>query len=209
MMLAFEKRLPDTWITRPPTTRWGLGSLGTLHGKVLGLVGYGAIASAVAERALPFGLRIRAVRRAATPADNPAVEILPTLTALVSAADHLVVAAAATPATRHLIDREIFAAMKPGVHFINVARGALVDHEALRAALDAERVAMASLDAVDPEPVPEGHWLYSHPRVRLSPHVSWSMPGAAERLVDAFIENVRRYRAGDPLLGVVDRAAGY
>src|SRR4030095_7736526 len=97
--------------------------------------------------------------------------------------------------------------IKPGIHFINVARGALVDHDALRAALDIGRVAMASLDAVEPEPVPEGHWLYSPPRVRLSPHVSWSMPGAAERLVETFIDNVRRYRAGEPLLGVVDRAA--
>jgi phosphoglycerate dehydrogenase-like enzyme len=68
---------------------------------------------------------------------------------------------------------------------------------------------MASLDAVEPEPLPEGHWMYSHPRVRLSPHISWSMPGAADLLIDCFIDNLRRYRAGEPLSGVVDRALGY
>jgi phosphoglycerate dehydrogenase-like enzyme len=92
---------------------------------------------------------------------------------------------------------------------VNVARGALVDQDALRAALDDGRVALASLDAVDPEPLPDGHWLYAHPRVRVSPHVSWHMPGAADMLLDAFLDNLRRYRAGEPLTGVVDRAAGY
>ncbi len=99
--------------------------------------------------------------------------------------------------------------MKPGAHLVNIARGAIVDQDALRRALDTGRVAMASLDAVEPEPLPAGHWMYRHPRVRLSPHISWNMPGAAEILVDAFIDNVRRWRRGEPLDGVVDRAAGY
>lgn len=209
MMLAFEKHLPDAWIHQPPPTRWGLGALGTLQGKVLGLVGFGSIAQAVAERALPFGMRIRAVRRSQAAAEQAAVEIVTDLTDLVASADHLVIAAAATEATRHLINEKIFAVMKRGTHLVNVARGTLVNQDALRSALDQERVAMASLDAVDPEPLPDGHWLYTHPRVRLSPHVSWSMPGAAERLMQTFIDNVHRYRAGEPLLGVVDREAGY
>jgi phosphoglycerate dehydrogenase-like enzyme len=79
----------------------------------------------------------------------------------------------------------------------------------LRVALDSGQLAMASLDAVDPEPLPAGHWMYSHPRVRLSAHVSWQMPGAVDVLIDCFIDNLRRYQAGEPLLGIVDRAAGY
>ena len=102
-----------------------------------------------------------------------------------------------------------FAAVKPGVHLVNIARGSLVDQDALRDALDAGRVAMASLDAVDPEPLPAGHWMYEHPKVRLSPHISWSMPGASDILVRTFVENVRRYQAGQPLEGVVDVDAGY
>src|SRR5262249_2924274 len=128
---------------------------------------------------------------------------------LVATADHVVLAAPATRETRHLLDARAFAAMKRGMHVVNVARGALVDQDALRAALDDGTVAMASLDAVEPEPLPAGHWMYAHPRVRLSPHVSWNMPGAAELLLDAFIDNLRRWRDGRPLTGVVDPEAGY
>jgi phosphoglycerate dehydrogenase-like enzyme len=208
VMLAFEKGLPQAWIHAPPDG-WSRGMRGTLSGKTLGLLGLGGIGAAVARRALPFGMRVCACRRSGAPSEMAGVEVLGDVVELVAAADHVVLAAPATPATRHLFDRVLFARMKPGAHLVNVARGALVDQEALRAALDDGRVAMASLDAVDPEPLPAGHWLYAHPRVRLSPHVSWQMPGAAERLVDCFIDNLRRYRAGAPLDGVVDRAAGY
>jgi phosphoglycerate dehydrogenase-like enzyme len=209
VMLAFEKRLPDAWIHAVPAQGWSRMALGGLHGRTLGLVGLGGIGAAVAERALPFGMRVLAARRTGAAAPIPGVELVGSLTERVAAADHVVIAAPATPATRHLFDRDVFAAMKPGAHLVNVSRGALVDQEALRAALDEGRVAVASLDAVDPEPLPEGHWLYGHARVRLSPHVSWSMPGAAELLLDCFVDNLRRYRAGAPLTGVIDRAAGY
>jgi phosphoglycerate dehydrogenase-like enzyme len=209
MMLAFEKRLPDTWITSPPPDGWSRAALGTLHGKTLGLVGFGAIGSAVARRALPFGMRVRALRRSRTKPDVEGVELVESITELAASSDHLVVAAASTAATHGLVGRDAFAAVRAGVHLVNVARGGIVDQDALREALDDGRVACASLDAVEPEPLPEGHWLYAHPRVRLSPHVSWSMPGAADLLVQVFIDNLRRYRAGEPLLGVVDRQAGY
>jgi phosphoglycerate dehydrogenase-like enzyme len=205
VILAFEKRLPEVWIR----AGWKREALGTLGGKALGLVGLGGIGTAVAARALPFGMRVRACRRTTAPAPLPDVEMVPSLRELVASADHLVLAAPATPATRHLLDRDVFAAVKPGLHLINVARGTLVDQEALRAALDDGRVARASLDATLPEPLPEGHWMYDHPRVRLSPHVSWSMPGAADVLLDCFIDNLRRYRTGEPLAGVVDRETGY
>jgi phosphoglycerate dehydrogenase-like enzyme len=128
---------------------------------------------------------------------------------LLAEADHLVVAAPATRETRGLLGRDAFAKVKRGVHLVNVARGELVDQDALREALDDGRVACASLDTVDPEPLPEGHWLYTHPKVRLSPHISWSAPGALDRLVAPFVENLGRYRRGEPLVGLVDVAAGY
>jgi phosphoglycerate dehydrogenase-like enzyme len=209
MMLAFEKRLPEAWIREPPAGRWGLGERGGLHGRSLGLVGFGGIGRAVAERALPFGMRVYAQRRTATTPEIAGVRLVRSLTELVDVSDHVVIAAPATPATHRLFDREIFARMRAGSHLVNVARGALVDQDALRAALDAGRPAMASLDAVDPEPLPAGHWMYSHPRVRLSPHVSWQMPGAVDVLIECFVDNVRRYQAGRPLSGIVDRDAGY
>ncbi len=208
-MLAFEKHLPNSWIRTVPEKGWSRADLGTLHGKTLGLIGLGGIGSAVAQRALPFGMRVQAYRRSAASSGIMGVEVVRSLPELVAASDHVVIAAPATAATRHLFSRELFAVIKPGVHFVNVARGALVDQDALRAALDDGRVAMASLDAVEPEPLPDGHWMYVHPRVRLSPHISWSMPGAADLLIDAFIDNVRRYQSRQPLAGVVDVAAEY
>jgi len=209
VMLAFEKRLPEAWIDRPPADGWSRGERGGLSGRTLGLVGLGAIGTAVAQRALPFGMRVRAHRRTDAPASLAGVEVVRSLADLVASADHVVIAAASTPATRHLFNREVFAHMKPGAHLVNIARGALVDQDALRAALDAGGPALASLDAVEPEPLPAGHWMYSHPRVRLSPHISWQMPGAIDVFIDVFIDNLRRYQAGEPLTGMVDRDAGY
>jgi phosphoglycerate dehydrogenase-like enzyme len=208
-MLAFEKQLPDTWVTEPPDN-WNIAALGGLAGKTLGLVGVGAIGTEVARRALAFDMRVVAYRRRPdAPAPVEGVDVVAELSEVLGAADHVVVAAPATPETTQLIDAEAFAHVKPGVHLVNIARGSLVDQDALKAALDDGRVARASLDVVDPEPLPAGHWLYSHPKVRLSPHVSWSAPGTMDRTITLFVENLARYRAGEPLVGVVDAEAGY
>lgn len=208
-MLAFEKNIPDVWIHEPPE-HWNLARLGTLHGRTLGLVGLGGIGTAIAERALPFGVRVRALRRRfGVPSPIAAVDVVPDLDELLATADHLVLAAPATARTRHLIDSEALARTKPGVHLVNIARGVLVDQDALRVALDDGRVAMATLDTVDPEPLPAGHWLYTHPKVRLSAHVSWASPIGLAVTIEIFVANLRRYAAGDPLLHVVDPDEGY
>lgn len=207
-MLAFEKQIPEVWLRAAPAGWYG-ARLGGLYGRVLGLIGLGSIGVAVAERALAFGMDVRAVRRSAAPSPLAGVSVVASPHALAGAADHLVVAASATAETLHLVDDALLAAVKPGVHLVNVARGALIDQDALRRALDDGRVARASLDTVTPEPLPAGHWLYTHPRVRLTPHVSWSMPRATELLLDKFVANLRRYRAGEPLENVVDPQRGY
>ena len=96
----------------------------------------------------------------------------------------------------------------PGAHIVNIARGALIDQDALRVALDDGRVALASLDTVEPEPLPEGHWLYEHPQVHLSAHISWSSPERHDRILGIFLEELARWEAGEPLVNVVDRDAG-
>jgi phosphoglycerate dehydrogenase-like enzyme len=208
VMLAYEKRLPGAWITAPPE-RWNRFDLGTLQGRRLGLVGLGTIAQQVATRAFAFDMRVSAYRRTATPSPIAGVEVRTELKEVAAESDHLVVAAAATPETRHLVGREVLSAVKPGAHLVNVARGSLVDQDALRVALDEGRIACASLDTVEPEPLPDGHWMYTHPKVRLSPHISWNMPGAVEQLFDSFLVNLRLWRAGEPLLHVVDVEARY
>ena len=207
-ILAFEKRLPGTWITAPPK-QWNFGDLDELAGKTLGLIGLGGIGAAIARRALAFDMRVLALRRTRAASPVTGVELAMTLTDVVSAADHLVLAAPATPRTNQLLDAKVFEWVKPGVHLVNIARGSLVDQGALRAALDDDRVAMATLDTVEPEPLPERHWMYTHPKVRLSAHVSWGSPKTFDRIVGLFLENLRRHVAGHPLEGVVDLDEGY
>jgi len=207
-MLAFEKRLPESWLTERPE-RWHGAELGRLDGRTLGLVGLGGIGAAVAARALPFGMRVVALRRTARPSPVAGVELAGDLAELLPVADHLVLTAPGTAETRHLLNDDTLAQVRPGVHIVNIARGSLIDQDALRVALDDGRVALVSLDAVDPEPLPDGHWMFGHPRVHLSAHISWSMPGATDVLVELFVANLRRYVAGEPLDGVVDVAAGY
>ena len=208
MILAFEKALPETWVERPPE-HWNAGEVGGVHGQTLGLIGLGGIGVAIAERALPFGMRVLALRRTDKPSPVEGVELARSLDELLPRCDHLVVAAAATPRTRHLIGADALGKVKQGVHLINIARGALVDQDALREALDDGRVSRASLDVCEPEPLPEGHWLYAHPGVRLSPHCSWVAPGALERLFDTFVENLGRWERGEALEGVVDLVQRY
>jgi len=207
-MLAFAKRFPTTWITEPPE-HWNLASLDVLAGRTVGLVGVGAIGTEVARRALAFDMRVLAYRRRPEPPPIPGIERCSELEELLGQSDHVVIAAPATPATHHMIGAAALAAIKPGAHLVNIARGSLVDQDALIAALDDGRVACASLDTVDPEPLPAGHPLYAHPSVRLSAHVSWSAPDTLGPTLALFAENVRRYRAREPLHGIVDVDAGY
>src|SRR5262245_55888120 len=207
MMLAAEKRLPESWIHDVPQ-HWNIFDLGGLYGRTLGLLGLGGIAQETARRALAFGMKVIAHRRTAQPSPVPGVEIVD-FDALLARSDDLVIAAPATRETHHVIDRSALARVKRGVHLVNIARGGLVDQDALREALDDGRVRVASLDTVDPEPLPAGHWLYTHPRVRLSPHCSWSAPGSLDRLLDIFLENLGHWLAGEPLVQVVDVELGY
>ncbi|HEY2430650.1 MAG TPA: NAD(P)-dependent oxidoreductase, partial [Acidimicrobiales bacterium] len=133
-MLAFAKRLPEMWITSPPPV-WNRADLGGLRGRTLGLIGLGAIGTEVARRAVAFEMDVLAARRSERPAGIAGVSIAP-VGEVLAAADHLVIAAPATSETRHLLDARALAMVKPGVHVVNVARGALVDQEALLAALD-------------------------------------------------------------------------
>ncbi|HEY5173479.1 MAG TPA: NAD(P)-dependent oxidoreductase [Acidimicrobiia bacterium] len=209
-ILAWAKRLPETFLSEPPRY-WNFPNpaLDRVEGSTVALVGLGGIGAAIASRALAFGMDVRALRRTDAPSPVDGVRVVASLDELLPGAAHVVLAAPATARTRHLIDSEAFAKMTPGVHLVNIARGALVDQDALRVALDRGPVAMATLDTVDPEPLPAGHWLYTHPKVRLTAHVSWYTPQLQAAAVDSLIANVGRYRRGEPLLHVVDRDEGY
>jgi phosphoglycerate dehydrogenase-like enzyme len=205
-ILAHEKDF-DAIRVRDPS-QWNFKNLGTLPGKVLGLAGFGAIGRAVADRARAFGMGIVALTRTPHPPEED-IRWASDFASLVAAADHLVLALPLTAQTRHILNAEALAKAKPSLHVVNVARGGLVDEQALLAALDEGRIAAASLDVTEPEPPPAGHPYYSHPKVRLTPHISWGDKASADRLADKIIANFEHYVRGEPLEDVVDPVRGY
>jgi phosphoglycerate dehydrogenase-like enzyme len=208
--LAWAKRMPQTWLHEAPR-HWNFPSppLDSVAGSTIALVGLGGIGTAIARRALAFDMHVQAMRRTDAPSPVEGVRIVRSITELVAGADHLVLAAPATAKTRHLVDADVLKEVKPGVHLVNIARGELVDQDALRVALDDGRVAMATLDTVTPEPLPAGHWLYEHPQVRLSAHISWFEPDLQQAALEIFVDNLGRFARGDVLREVVDPAEGY
>ena len=189
----------------------------TLSGRTLGIVGLGAIGSEVARLGRAFGMRTLANRRSAQPGDvSPLVDRLLGLDGLaeiLSESDVVVLCAPATTETTDLIDAEALRRMKQGAVLVNVARGGLVDEEALLRALQSEHLAAAILDVTRTEPLPAGHPLWDAPNLYLSPHSSIPPDAYDARLLDLFAENVRRYVLGEALvnqinLSVVDSSVG-
>ncbi len=214
-LLLHEKRIdtlrpqgPASWLETARRFRDDPAQ-GTLEGRTLGLFGFGRIGHAIAARAAAFGMRVLALRRGAWTESVPGVEPASSLVQLIAEADHLVLAAPLTPETRGVINAAALSEAKPGQHLVNIARGALIDQDALLHALDAGRPAFATLDVTDPEPLPEGHPFYTHPRIRLTPHICWSGPFVREQFAVRAIENLERYLDGRPLCGVVDPVSGY
>ncbi|CAM05154.1 D-3-phosphoglycerate dehydrogenase [Saccharopolyspora erythraea NRRL 2338] len=210
MMLAAFRQLH----TMARADRWAPPEgIRSLFGATVGILGAGGIGRALIGLLEPFGVRILAVNRSGRPV-NGAARTWPSEDAggvreLLSASDFVVVAAPATAQTAKLVDAEALALMKSDAWLVNVARGSLVDTDALVAALAEGRIGGAALDVTDPEPLPDGHPLFDEPRALVSPHTanpkSLLVPALARRVE----ENVRRHLAGEPLLGVVDVAAGY
>ena len=182
---------------------------GTLRGATVVIVGMGGIGAEVARLSLALDMNVIGVRRRGTDAPHPGMTVVNDLATVLPEADYVVIAAPATPETNGMFDAEMFGRMNPAPIFCNIARGTLVDQDALRTALDDGTVARASLDVATPEPLPADHWMFEHPGVLLTPHTSWAGPGAFQKMVDTFEANYRRWRAGEPLEVIVDVEAGY
>ncbi|ACO78353.1 D-isomer specific 2-hydroxyacid dehydrogenase [Azotobacter vinelandii CA] len=200
------KRFPELWVK---DARWELQPLGQLRGSTLGILGFGSIGQVLADKALALGMRVLALRKDNRPVDHPGVESARDILDLAERADHLVIAAPLTPETRHLVGRDVLGRARAGQHLINIARGGLLDQQALLEALDAGRLSLATLDVTDPEPLPSGHPLYRHPRVRISPHTSAISADSQKNVAARFLENFERFKAQRELIGLVDVARGY
>ena len=182
-------------------------------GRTLGIVGYGDIGRAVAERARPLGARILALRRRPERSwQDPLVdETLPpeALVDLMGRADDVVVAMPLTAESRGFVGEAALRAMKPTSVLINVGRGPVVDEAALVRALTERRIRGAALDVFETEPLPAGHAFYSLENVLLSPHCADNTPGWLEAAMRCFLRNLGRFRRGETLENVVDKAFGY
>jgi len=160
----------------------------------------------------PAGVSVRAADDDELPAIEPIIDrIMPpeALPELLAESDFVVLALPLTADTEDLIDDHALAAMKPGAWLINVARGRLVDERALLRALAAGRIGGAVLDAFREEPLPPESPFYDLDNVIVTPHTSWSSGRVLDRSIELFCENLRRFRAGEPLRNRVDPRVGY
>jgi phosphoglycerate dehydrogenase-like enzyme len=189
---------------------WADFDIDELAGKIIGIVGYGEIGKAVAERAKPFGCRIFALRRKASP--DPLVDQAFTpaqIDEMLAQCDFVVASAPLTPHTRGLIGPAQIAALKPSAVVINIGRGPVIDEPSLVAALEAKKIRGAALDVFTVEPLPAGHAFYKLQNVLLSPHSADHTAGWRDLAVQCFLDNFARFAKGEPLQNVVDKHAGY
>lgn len=206
-IFAAAKQLPKVWIER--AEHWQQRPLASVAGSTLGLFGFGSIARELAPKAQALGMQVLALRRSAQPFEVPGVEPVADLHQLFARADHLLLAVPLTEQTRRIIDADVLASARPGLHLINIARGALIDQPALLQALDTGHIALASLDVADPEPLPAGHPFYSHPQIRLSPHTSANSPRVYLNIARLLGRNLQHWGAGLPLENPVEIQRGY
>lgn len=206
-IFAAAKQLPQLWIEA--AEHWQQRPLAAVAGSTLGLFGFGSIAQSLTPKAQALGMQVLALRQSTRPFEVPGVQAVADLQELFARADHLVLAVPLTAQTRHIIDARVLASAKPGLHLINIARGALIQQAPLLAALDSGAVALASLDVADPEPLPAGHAFYRHPRVRLSPHTSANSPQVYLNIAQLLVRNIQRFDQGLELENRVEVGRGY
>ncbi|HSK53126.1 MAG TPA: D-2-hydroxyacid dehydrogenase, partial [Clostridia bacterium] len=229
MILAVSRRLPQLLELQRERT-WQPLEGTELRDVTVGIVGLGSIGRAVGALATAFGCRVVAVRRradagndlraetGASAADSghaPGEVMLDrvggpeSLPELLAESDFIVLAAPLTAETEDMINDETLALVKPGAWLINVARGRLIDERALLRALRDGPLGGAVLDTFRDEPLPPMSSFYDLPNVIVTPHTAWSSGRVLDRSVELFCDNLRRFAAGEPLLNVVDPAAGY
>ena len=190
---------------------WNYRTAQSLQGKHALIVGVGSNGRAIARMWRAFGMQVSGVgRRARTQdADFDVVHGIDELDDLLPLADYVVLITPLTQQTRGLFDAVRFSRMRAGARFINLGRGALIDEDALVEALQHERIAGAALDVFQQEPLPADSVLWDTPNLIVSPHMSGDLHDYRDTVAAQFIDNLRRYRAGEPLHNVVDKRLGF
>ncbi len=211
LMLMFVKKAPLCFQAKQEK-RWERFTASLLRSKTVGVVGLGSIGTQVARLARAFGMKVLSVDelRGIRPA-RYVDTMLPTdkLPQLLAESDFVVLCVPLTSKTRKMVGEKELRAMKPTAYLINIARGGLVDEEALIRALEEKRIAGAGLDVFATEPLPADSRLWELPNVILSPHISGSHEDYDIRATNVFTENLKRYINGKKLLNIVNKKKGY
>ena len=214
-VLAHAKDLPRL-IRGQREKRWGRYCGHDLVGATLLVVGAGQVGSQVGKAARAFGMRVQALvnrKDAARAAELNADTVYgpADLHQALGQADYVVLTLPHTPQTERLIDARAFAAMKQGVVLINIARGQVVDEDAMIAHLQNGHIAFAGLDVAMVEPLPDSSPLWDFPNVLISPHSASTSPSENGKIVDIFCRNLDAYLAGRPkdMINTLDKQRRY
>jgi phosphoglycerate dehydrogenase-like enzyme len=200
--LAVESRAHERWDRMP------FNAVGSLQGRTAAVVGFGSIGKAIATRLRAFGVRVIGVSRNGAP--SPAADEMRPIGSIAEAvaeADLILIALPGSPETEGLFGRDLIRACKEGALIVNIARGRIVDTDALVEALNEGRIGGAGLDVTEPEPLPPGHPLWRCPNTIVTPH--YAGLGAQRDQAEHIAENLRRLRDGLPLLSVTGLGSGH
>ncbi len=210
LTLAVARGL-STSFRRQQEHRWEPGPYYDLDGSTAGIIGLGGIGRRYARVAAAFGMRVLAVdlNQPPKPDEVESLWTLDRIDELLEAADVVMISCPYTAETHHLIDAEKLARMKPTAILVNIARGGIVDEEALSEALLADRLAGAGIDVCETEPLPAESPLWDVPNLVITPHFAGLSTRRVQRLTQFFCKNLQRYLADEPLLNVVDQQKGY
>ena len=198
---------PDAWNHRPEMRRQEI----ELTGTVMGIFGFGGTGRAMARRAAAFGMTVNALDRdpAPTSVEVDAVWGPDRFEELLETSDVVSVCCPLTPETRDRFDAAAFARMRRTAYLVNVTRGEVMVEDDLADALESGEIAGAALDVAPREPLPADSRLWALPNVVMTPHTAGASQFRAARNLDRFVENLARFRAGEPLEGVIDKSLGY
>ncbi|MSO92878.1 MAG: D-2-hydroxyacid dehydrogenase [Rhodospirillales bacterium] len=208
-IIAFSSRLPSFW-RRQAKKEWSYQQVERIKGKTVGVIGLGHIGQAVAKKAAALEMRVLGVRARPAPMAGVDEVVGPDkMLDVLRQSDVVVSSVPSTPETRKLFDRRTIAVMKPGCIFINLARGAVADQEALIEALRNGPIGYAALDVFEKEPLPPESPLWTMENVLVTPHCISDYKDWQYDSVALFCDNLDRWLAGRPLFNVVDPERGY
>ncbi len=210
MMLTLVKQL-HRFVRLQSEGKWRRINTEELAGKTVGIIGFGNVGNETAAKAKCFGMRVLAIDIATIRRPTYVDEILgpEDLDYVLRESDYLVMTMPLTEKTHHMIGERELRLMKPTAYVVNVARGAVIDNEALLRALKEGWIAGAGLDVFEQEPLPQDSEFWKLNNIVITPHIGGSSRQYQKRSVKIFCGNLRRYLEGKPLMNMVDKKAGY